>query len=379
MENKPAPKLTLTLSPETDIKQEVVEVAEQVVPVTDMGESQLTPEERAQVAEFSKQIDVTNTAMVLQYGSSAQKNIASFSESALERVRTKDLGQVGDIISRLVTELRGFDAEMKEDKGFLGMFKNATKQVATLKARYDKVEVNVDAISNNLTGHQMQLLKDVSLMEKMYEANVVYFKELSMYILAGKKRLNEVRGVDLAGAFEKAKLSGSPVDVQAANDLNNMCERFEKKIHDLELTRMVSIQMAPQIRLIQNNDSQLVEKIQTTINNTIPLWKSQMVLALSLVHSQEAMKATREVTDMTNELLKKNADALKMGTVETAKEMERGIIDIETLKYTNQQLITTLDEVLKVQKEGREKRAAAETELGRIEGELKQKIMEARG
>ena len=293
-------------------------------------------------------------------------------------MRTKDLGEVGEAITGLVTELKGFDAT-EEEKGFLGFFKRSGNKIAAMKAKYDKVEVNVDRITGVLDQHQVTLLKDIAMLDKMYDMNLSYFKELSMYILAGKKKLQQVRATVLPELVEKAKRTGLPEDAQAANDMSGMCESFEKKLHDLELTRMVSIQMGPQIRLVQNNDKIMAEKIQSTLVNTIPLWKSQMVLALGLAHSQQAMQAQRAVTDMTNELLRKNADALKMGSIETAREAERGVVDIETLKHTNEQLISTLDEVKRIQDEGREKRRAAEAELGRIEGELKEKLLQVRG
>ena len=363
-----APSLTL------DAQEEKKEEVAPVKPVT-VEDTPLTPEERQIVDDFAEKIDVTNTTQVMQYGSAAQKKIAGFSETALNNVRTKDLGEVGDAITGLITELKGFDAT-EEEKGFRGFFKRSSNKLAAMKAKYDKVEVNVDRISGVLDQHQITLMKDIAMLDKMYEMNLSYFKELSMYILAGKKKLNEVQTTVLPQLVEKAKRTGLPEDAQAANDLNSMCESFDKKLHDLELTRMVSIQMGPQIRLVQNNDKIMAEKIQSTLVNTIPLWKSQMVLALGLAHSQQAMQAQRAVTDMTNELLRKNADALKMGSIETAKEAERGVVDIETLKHTNEQLISTLDEVKRIQDEGREKRRAAEEELGRIEGQLKEKLLE---
>ena len=366
-----APSLTL------DAQEEKKEEVAPVKPVT-VEDTPLTPEERQIVDDFAEKIDVTNTTQVMQYGSAAQKKIAGFSETALNNVRTKDLGEVGDAITGLITELKGFDAT-EEEKGFRGFFKRSSKKLAAMKAKYDKVEVNVDRISGVLDQHQITLMKDIAMLDKMYEMNLSYFKELSMYILAGKKKLNEVQTTVLPQLVEKAKRTGLPEDAQAANDLNSMCESFDKKLHDLELTRMVSIQMGPQIRLVQNNDKIMAEKIQSTLVNTIPLWKSQMVLALGLAHSQQAMQAQRAVTDMTNELLRKNADALKMGSIETAKEAERGVVDIETLKHTNEQLISTLDEVKRIQDEGREKRRAAEEELGRIEGQLKEKLLQVRG
>ena len=364
----------LTLDAEETPEEEKAPAAK---PVT-VEETPLTPEERKIVDDFADKIDVTNTTQVMQYGSAAQKKIANFSETALNNVRTKDLGEVGDAITGLVTELKGFDAT-EEEKGFLGFFKRSGNKIAAMKAKYDKVEVNVDRIMGVLDQHQVTLLKDIAMLDKMYDMNLSYFKELSMYILAGKKKLQQVRATVLPELVEKAKRTGLPEDAQAANDMSGMCESFEKKLHDLELTRMVSIQMGPQIRLVQNNDKIMAEKIQSTLVNTIPLWKSQMVLALGLAHSQQAMQAQRAVTDMTNELLRKNADTLKMGSIETAKEAERGVVDIETLKHTNEQLISTLDEVKRIQDEGREKRRAAEAELGRIEGELKEKLLQVRG
>mgnify|MGYP000050696195 CR=1 FL=1 len=343
-----------------------------------LSESSLSPEERQMVSDFAEKIDVNNSTIVLQYGAACQKKIAAFSESALQSVRTKDLGEVGDAITDLVVELKSFSLEEEEKGGFFGLFKKATNQVEKMKARYDKAELNVEKIAGVLDGHQVQLMKDIAMLDKLYALNLTYFKELTMYILAGKKRLADVRSTTLEELKAKAQRSGLAEDAQAANDFA-MCDRFEKKLHDLELTRMVSIQMAPQIRMVQNNDALMAEKIQSTLVNTIPLWKNQMVLALGIAHSREAMEAQRAVTDMTNELLKKNADTLKMGTVEAAKEIERGIVDLETLKYTNQQLISTLDEVVKIQEDGRAKRRAAEAELGRIEGELKQKLLDIRG
>ena len=368
---------TLTLDPVLDESEETKAPEKKIEPVK-LDETRLSPEELAAAEEFAKKIDVTDSTMVLQYGAAAQKKVAGFSETALEKVRTKDLGEVGDMMSDLVVQLKGFEVQPEEKKGFLGLFRKGGGQIASLKARYDKAAVNVDKISTMLEDHQVQLLKDITMLDKLYDTNLQYFRELSMYIVAGKKKLEQVRATDLPAAQEKAQNSGLPEDAQAANDLNNMCLRFEKKLYDLELTRNISIQMAPQIRLIQNNDSLMAEKIQSSIVNTIPLWKSQMVLALGLAHSKEAMEAQRAVSDMTNELLKKNAEALKQGTIETAKESERGIVDIETLKQTNQSLISTLDEVVRIQDEGRAKRAAAEEELGRIEGELKAKLLEVR-
>lgn len=341
-------------------------------------ESSLTDAEKKMVQDFASKIELSNSSMVLQYGAGAQKKMADFSESALNNVRTKDLGEIGGMLSNVVTQLKSFDVE-EEEKGFLGFFKRGSNKLTSMKAKYAKAETNVDAICHTLEGHQMQLLKDIAMLDKMYELNKVYFKELSMYILAGKKKLAQTRAEQLPILVEKAKQTGLPEDAQAANDLSSLCGRFEKKLHDLELTRMISIQIAPQIRLVQNNDTLMSEKIQSTLVNTIPLWKSQMVLALGVAHSQQAAQAQREVTDMTNELLRKNADTLKMAAVETAKESERGIVDIETLKHTNESLISTLDEVLRIQQEGRQKRREAELEMGRIENELKQKLLEING
>ena len=364
-----APEIPVQSPSETTSKELVQEAVRQ---------STLSPQEQKMVDDFAKKIDIKDSNMVLQYGSASQKKIANFSESALQSVRTKDLGEVGDLITGLVNQLKGFSVE-EEEKGFFGLFKKPANKISTLKTKYDKAEVNVDKICEVLEDHQVKLMKDIATLDKMYELNLVYFKELTMYIYAGKKKLEEVRAVDLKKLTEKAQASGLPEDAQAANDFAARCTSFEKKLHDLELTRMISIQMAPQIRLVQNNDSMMTEKIQSTIVNTIPLWKSQMVLALGIAHSQEAIRAQREVTDMTNELLRKNADTLKMGTIEAAKESERGIVDIETLKHTNESLISTLDEVVKIQDEGRQKRREAESELGRIEQELKNKLLEIRG
>ena len=342
-----------------------------------MDDSVLSDEEKQMVEQFSEKIDIRNTTAILQYGAGTQKKMADFSEKALDKVKTKDLGEVGDLVTGLVTELKSFDVE-EEEKGFLGFFKKTGNKLTAMKAKYEKAEVNVEKIVQVLEGHQIQLLKDVDMLDKMYELNLVYFKELTMYILAGKQKLAEVREKDLAELMAKANASGQPEDAQAAKDLDSMCNRFEKKLHDLELTRMIAIQTAPQIRLVQNSDTMMAEKIQSTIVNTIPLWKSQMVIALGIAHSTQAAKAQRQVTDMTNDLLKKNASALKMATIETAKESERGIVDMETLKSTNENLISTLDEVLKIQQEGRTKRAAAEGELRNMENQLKQKLLEIR-
>ena len=345
-------------------------------PAEKLDMDKLSPEEQAAVREFASQIDVTDANQVLNYGAAAQKNISDFSGQALGKVRTKDLGEVGDMLTGLVTELRGFNFDEEESKGLLGLFRKGRNRIAELKAQYDKAEVNVDRIAEMLDKHWITLTKDIATMDKMYEMNQAYFKELSMYILAGKLRLEELKATELPRLQAQAAGSGLPEDAQAVNDYANMLTRFEKKLHDLELTRMISIQMAPQIRMIQNNDSLMAEKIQTSIVNTIPLWKSQMVLALSLHHSRQAMEAQREVTDVTNELLRRNAEALHQGSVDVARESERGIVDLETLKHTNEQLIATLDEVRQIQAEGRTRRAEAEAELGRIEGELKQKLTE---
>ena len=339
------------------------------------SENNLTQEELQMVENFSRQIDISNSQAILQYGVGTQKKMADFSETALKNVRTKDMGEVGQMLSSLVTELKSFDVEENE-KGLRGFFKKSANKTTALKAKYAKVEVNVNQVCASLESHQQVLLKDIALLDKMYEVNLTYFKELSMYILAGKKKLQEVREGELKAAVEKAQRSNLPEDAQAAKDLENKCERFEKKIHDLELTRVISIQTAPQIRLVQNNDTLMAEKIQSTIVNTIPLWKSQMVLALGIEHSNQAAKVQREVTDMTNELLRKNAEVLKTATIETAKESERGIVDIETLKHTNETLISTFDEVMRIQSEGREKRQAAEGEMRRIENELREKLLQ---
>lgn len=337
----------------------------------------LSPEEQQQVEAFSEKIDLHDSAIILQYGAACQKKVAAFSDTALDGVHTKDLGETGDMITDLVTELKGFSAD-EDDGGFLGLFKKAGNRIARLKARYDKAEVNIDKIAGELEKHQNRLLEDIIMLDKMYEANLTYFKELTMYILAGKKKLDKERSETLPAMREKAKASGQAQDAQAANDFASMCDRFEKKLHDLELTRTISIQMAPQIRLIQNNDALMSEKIQSTVNNTIPLWKNQMVLALGMAHSKQAMEAQREVSNMTNELLRRNAETLKTGTIEVAQESERGIVDTETLQHTNEQLISTLDEVMRIQDEGRAKRRAAETELIRIETELKNKLLDIR-
>ena len=364
---------SLTLTPDAP---EVPKVEEKKVEPVNMDEDLLTEEEKKAVEEFSHKIDVRDSNMILQYGAAAQKSVASFSENALNNVRNKDLGEIGEDLSKLVVELKGFGGE--EKKGLAGLFKKGANKLETMKAQYTKVEGNVDKIAQNLENHQITLMKDVAMFDQMYELNLKYYKELTMYILAGKKRLEEVRKGELEELRVKAEKSGLAEDAQAYNDFVNLCNRFEKKLHDLELTRMVSIQMGPQTRLLQNNDTLMIEKIQTSLVNTIPLWKSQMVLALGMEHARQATAAQNAVTEMTNDLLKKNADKLKMGTIATAKESERSIVDIETLQHTNQQLISTLDEVLNIQREGAEKRKAAEAELGRIEGELKQKLLELR-
>ncbi len=339
-----------------------------------MDDSALSDEEKKKAERFAEQIDLTDSAVILQYGAGAQKKMADFSETALENVRTKDMGEVGSLLSGVVNELKDFDK--KDEKGFLGFFKKQGNRLQVLKSRYAKVEANINTICKALENHQVQLLKDIALLDKMYELNLTYFKELTMYIIAGKKKLREVREGELKDLTEKARRTGLAEDAQAVRDLASMCDRFEKKIHDLELTRTISIQTAPQIRLVQNNDTVMTEKIQSTLVNTIPLWKSQMVLALGVEHSAQAAKAQAEVTDMTNELLKKNAEKLKVATVETAKESERGIVDIETLKATNETLISTLDEMVTIQEEGRRKRQEAEAEIVRLENELKSKMLE---
>lgn len=364
---------TLTLDPAADEK--VIAESKKATPVQ-VEDTPLSPEEQKMVNDFAEKIDITNSQMVLQYGAASQKKLSDFSETALSRVKTKDMGETGELITSLISELQGFDATTEQPKGIFGFFKKTSNSIEQLKTRYDSADKNVERIKAQLEDHQVTLMKDITMLDKMYELNLVYFKELTMYILAGKKKLAEVRANDLKAAQEKAQRTQLPEDAQAARDLADLCDRFEKKLYDLELTRNVSIQMGPQIRLIQSNDTMMAEKIQTSIVNTIPLWKSQMVLALGLAHSQQAIEAQRAVTDMTNELLKKNAATLKQGTIAAAKESERGIVDIETLQQTNRSLIETLDEVVKIQNEGREKRAAAETELGRIEGELKAKLLE---
>ena len=365
----------LTVEPTT----EIVEIPEQKdITVHYLENTKLTEAEQKMVDDFSEKIDLNDSGIVLQYGSAAQKKIADFSDNALEGVRTKDLGEVGNMITDLVAELKGINIEPEEKKGFFSIFKKAGSGIAKLKTKYDKAEVNVDRITGVLEDHQNQLLTDIVMLDKMYENNLSYFKELTMYILAGKKKLEQERATTLIELEEKAKTSGLAEDAQVANDFANLCDRFEKKLHDLEMTRTISIQMAPQIRLIQNGDTLMAEKIQSTINNTIPLWKNQMVLALGLAHSKAAVEAQREVSDLTNELLKKNAEALKTGTVAIAEESERSIVDIETVRYTNEQLISTLNEVLRIADEGRAKRLAAENEMIMIENELKTKLLDIR-
>ena len=373
----------LTLEPDLSVEEPKQEAASVMEPQPEMDPIQkemaqmvLSPEEVQLVNDFAGKIDIENTNQILQYGAGTQKKMADFSDEALNNVRTQDLGEVGDLLTSVVSELKGFDAE--EEKGLFGFFKKQSNKIETMKNRYDKAEANVEKITDSLQKHQLRLMKDSAMLDRMYQQNLAYFKELSMYILAGKKKLHEVRGGKLADLEAKARLSGLPEDAQAVKDLDDKCNRFEKKIHDLELTRMISLQTAPQIRLVQNNDTMMVEKIQTTIVNTIPLWKSQMVLALGIAHSTEAAAAQRQVSDVTNELLRKNAETLHMASVETAKESERGIVDLDTLKKTNADLIATLDDVLKIQKEGREKRQIAEAEMARMENDLKNKLLEIR-
>ena len=364
----------LTLTPEAPTAPEAEK--KEVEPVK-VDESMLTEQEKKAVDDFAKKIDIKDTNVVLNYGVAAQKSVATFSENALSSVRNKDLGEVGETLSNLVVEVKGFGQE--EKKGFAGLFRKQKDKLELMRAQYGKAETSVNRIVSELEKHQVTLMKDIAMLDQMYELNLKYYKELTMYIIAGKKRLAEVRSGELEELRKKAEQSGLAEDAQAYNDLVNLCNRFEKKLHDLELTRMVSVQMGPQTRLLQNNDTQMIEKIQSSLVNTIPLWKNQMVLALGMEHSRQATAAQNAVTEMTNQLLRKNADTLKMGTIATAKEAERSIVDIETLQHTNQQLISTLDEVMNIQKEGAEKRKAAEVELGRIEGELKQKLLELRG
>ena len=375
----------LTLEPNAAQTEAAVEEAPveekqaEQTPVEKLDISSLSPAEQAAVRDFSEKIDIKNTDQIMNYGSAAQKNISEFSDAALSSVKTKDLGECGDMLSELVVELKGLNFDEEEKKGFLGLFKKASQTIAEKKAQFDKAEVNVDKIVEELEKHEITLMKDISMMDKMYEKNEEYMKELTMYILAGKLKIEHLRNVELPEYVAKAKETGLPEDAQAANDFANLIGRFEKKIHDLELTRTISVQMAPQIRMVQNNDSLMAEKIRSSIVNTIPLWKSQMVLALSLYHSEQAMQAQRNVTDVTNELLMKNAKTLHQGSVNVAKESERGIVDMETLKQTNLELIATLDEVRQIQDDGRARRAQAEDELARIEGELKDKLLEMKG
>ena len=364
---------TLTLDPAAD--EQVVEEVKKAEPVK-VEDTPLSPEEQKMVDDFAEKIDITNSQMVLQYGAASQKKLSDFSETALSRVKTKDMGETGELITGLIAELQGFDANAEQPKGIFGFFKKAGNNLEQLKTKYENADKNVERIRAQLEDHQVVLMKDITMLDKMYQLNLVYFKELTMYILAGRKKLEAVRGGELKAAQDKARRTQLPEDAQAARDLADLCDRFEKKLYDLELTRNISIQMGPQIRLIQSNDTMMAEKIQTTIVNTIPLWKNQMVLALGIAHSQEAMKAERAVTDATNDLLRRNAATLKQGTIDIAKESERGIVDIETLKETNKQLIETLDELNKIRADGKAKRANAEQELGRIEGELRAKLLE---
>lgn len=373
---KEAPELTLSPLGAGGMEETQLVRTESVLKVVEEAPaSDLTPEEEKRVADFAEKIDLRDSNLILQYGAGAQKKIADFSEAALDNVKSKDLGEVGQILSEVVVELKSIEVE-EEEKGLFGLFKKSVNRVEGIKARYAKAETNVNQICKVLQNHQIQLLKDIALLDKMYDLNTTYFKELTMYIMAGKRKLAMVQQEELPALLDRAAKSGLPEDAQAANDLSSMLNRFEKKLHDLELTRMISIQMAPQIRLVQNNDTLMTEKIQSTLVNTIPLWKSQMVLAIGISHSEQAAKAQREVTDMTNDLLKKNAEVLKTATIQTAKESERGIVDMETLKKTNESLITTLDEVVRIQADGRTKRREAEAELSRMEGELKSKLLQ---
>ena len=372
------PQLTLDpFAQQAPPAPEVQEAPKPEMKPVELNDDMLTPEEKRAVEEFAKKIDITNSNMILQYGAAAQKNVAEFSDNALQSVRNKDLGEVGESLSLLVASLDNF-GKTEEKKGLKGLFKKTEDKMQVMKAQFGKVESSVDQISKQLQQHQITLLKDVAMLDQMYEKNLQYYKELTMYILAGKKRLAEIEAVELPTLRTKAEQTGSQEDAQRYNDMQQLCQRFDKKLHDLELTRMISIQMGPQTRMLQNNDTQLVEKIQSSLVNTIPLWKSQMVLALGIEHGRQAVAAQSAVTEMTNQLLQKNAEMLKMGTIAPAKEAERSIVDIETLQHTNQQLISTLDEVLNIQRTGAEKRRAAEAELGRIEGELRQKLMELR-
>ena len=367
---------SLTLEPDLGTAEEKEEMAEVKQSTPEPEVPVLTPAEQQMVAEFAAKIDIENTNQILQYGAGTQKKMADFSDTALENVKMQDLGEIGELITNVVSELKGFDAQ--EESGFFGFFRKQSSKIENMKNIYDKAEVSIVKIADSLQQHQVRLLKDSAMLDKMYEQNLNYYKELSMYILAGKKKLEETRNGKLAEMKNKAALSGLPEDAQAARDLDEKCNRFEKKLHDLDLTRTIAMQTAPQIRLIQNNDTVMVEKIQTTLVNTIPLWKSQMVLSLGIAHSAEATKAQRQVSDITNELLKKNAEMLHMATVETARESERGVVDLETLQKTNADLIQTLDDVMRIQMEGRQKRQAAESEMRRMEGELKRKLLEIR-
>ncbi len=376
LENIPAPKLTLEpVEDEPTVEASIIEAETPAVP--SLADS-LTADELAQVDAFAEQIDIANSQQVLTFGAGAQKKMATFSETALDKVRTRDLGEAGTLIAGVVTELKSFDVDDDDNKGFFGLFKKSANKITSLKARYDTAEANVEKIAKALEGHQVQLMKDAATLDKLYELNLTYFKELTMYLLAGRKRLAEVREGDLAELSAKAQASGSTEDAEAVQKLSAACNRFEKKLSDLDLSRTVALQMAPQIRLIQNNEMLMIEKIQTTLVNTIPLWKSQMVLALGLANNEAALRAQSAVTDMTNELLRKNAEKLKASTVEVARESERGIVDIETLKATNENLIQTFDEVMQIQAEGRAKRAEAEVEMRRMEEQLRQKLLEVR-
>ena len=380
------PELTLTPNSPLGSAVQAAPAAPQVqeeanpqdLPARDLDESRLSEAERKAVEDFAQTIDLTDSNLILQYGSAAQKHVSEFSETTLQQIRTKDLGEIGDALSGLVRELQSFEAG-EEKKGITGFFRKKKSQLESMKAGYSKVSANVDKIVESLEQHQITLMKDVANLDQMYELNAKYQKELTMYILAGRKKLAQVRATDLVRLQEKAAASGSQEDAQAYNDLANLCTRFEKKLHDLELTRMISLQMGPQTRLLQNNDTLMIEKIQSSLVNTIPLWKSQMVLALGLEHARQATASQNAVTEMTNTLLKQNADMLKMGTIETAREAERSVVDLETLRHTNQQLLESLDEVMRIQSEGAKKRREAETELAKIEGELKQKLLELRG
>lgn len=365
-------------TPEPDLSFGQETAVSEAPAAAELNDSILNEDERRMVDDFVTKIDLKNSGAILQYGAGTQKKMADFSEAALNNVRTKDLGEVGEMISNVVTELKNFDVNEEEKSGFFGFFRKTSDKLSNMKTRYEKAEVNVEKICQALEGHQIQLMKDVAVLDKMYELNKTYFKELTMYIMAGKKKLDQVRSQELPQLMEKARRTGLPEDAQEAKDLDAMCNRFEKKIHDLDLTRMISIQTAPQIRMVQSSDTLMVEKIQSTIVNTIPLWKNQMVLALGVTHSTQAAQAQRQVTDMTNELLRKNAETLKQATVETVKESERGIVEIDTLKQTNASLISTLDEVMKIQEEGRAKRQAAEVELRKMEDDLKNKLLEIR-